>query len=187
MEAMQRDPVINGVDTRAMNQTVDAIRTDPALAQFKFRAKNRAILGGHNQSEVKEFYGAKQEHRTDKEPFILDNDEPPILLSGDTGPNPVEYVIQALLACMTTTTVYKAAAQGIEIESVRSEVEGDIDLRGMLGLDPKVRPGYQEIRATLRIKTKGPKDKVRDLHRFSPVYDTLARPVPIKVEIKFED
>ncbi len=184
---MQANNVVNGVDTKAMHQTVAAIKADPDLAQFRFRAKNRAIRGGHNRSEIKEFYGAKQEHRTDKEPFILDNDEPPVLLSDDSGPNPVEYAIQALLGCMTTTTMYKAAAQGIAIESIRSEVEGDIDLRGLLGLDPDVRPGYQEIRAKLRIKTKGPKDKVRDLYRFSPVYDTLSRPVPIKVEVQFED
>jgi uncharacterized OsmC-like protein len=187
MQTMRETKQINGVDTAAMNQTVAAIKADPELAQFRFRAKNRAIRGGHNRSEVKEFYGAKQEHRTEKEPFVLDSDEPPVLLSEDAGPNPVEYAIQALLGCMTTTTLYKAAAQGIEIESIRSEVEGDIDLNGMLGLDRDVRPGYQEIRAKLRIKTKGPKDKVRDLYRFSPVYDTLSRPVPIKVEVQFEE
>ncbi len=187
MKTIQQSKVINGVDTMALNQTVAAIKTDPELAQFKFRAKNRTIHGGHNQSEVKEFYGAKQEHRADKEPFVLDNDEPHVLLSGDVGPNPVEYAIQALLGCMTTTTMYKAAAQGIEIESIRSEVEGDIDLHGLLGLDPDVRPGYQEIRATLRIKTKGPADKIRNLYRFSPVYDTLSRPVPIKIDVQFED
>ena len=123
----------------------------------------------------------------DKEPFVMDNDEPPVLLSADRAPNPVEYVIQALLGCMTTTTNYKAAAQGIEIKSIRSEVEGDIDLRGFLGLDPGVRPGFQEMRATLRIKTSGPRDKVRELFRSSPVLDTLSRPVPIKVNVVFED
>lgn len=187
METMEQNTVVNGVDTRALNQTVDAIKKDPGLARFKFRAKNRAIRGGHNQSHVKEFHGAGQEHRTDKPPFVLDNDEPPVLLSGDVGPNPVEYVIQALLACMTTTTMYKSAAQGIEIESIQSEVEGDIDLRGLLGLDPNIPPGFEEIRARLKIKTRGPKEKVRDLHRSSPVFDTLTRAIPVKVEIQFED
>jgi uncharacterized OsmC-like protein len=178
---------LNGVNLEALSQTVEAIQQKPEIADFKFRATNRMVQGAHNRSEVKEFYGACTEHRTDQEPFVLVNDEPPVLLSEDRGPNPVEYVIQALLGCMTTTTMYKAAAQGIEIESISSEVEGDLDLHGILGLDPDVRPGFQEIRAKLRIKTKGPKDKVRDLHRFSPVFDTLRQPVPVKVDVIFED
>jgi uncharacterized OsmC-like protein len=186
MNAVQTQ-MINGVNTEVLGATVEAIKAQPELAQFKFRARNRAIEGGLNRSEIKEFYGASQEHRTDRKPFVLENDEPPVLLSNDQAPNPVEYVIHALLGCMTTTTLYKAAAQGIEIESVRSEVEGDLDLQGMLGLDPDVRPGYQEIRARLRIRTRGDREKVRDLHRSSPVFDTLARPVPIKVEVVFED
>lgn len=181
------ETIVNGVDTDALRNTINAVRKDPGLANFKFRARNRAIEGGHNRSEVKEFYGARDEHRTNKAPFILDNDEPPVLLSGDKGPNPVEYVIQALLGCMTTTTMYHAASRGIEIESIRSEVEGDINLQGLLQTDPKVNPGFEEIRAKLHIKTRGPKDAVRNLHRLSPVYDTLSRPVPLKVEVLFED
>lgn len=177
----------NGVDTGALGKTVDAIQGNPAIAAFKFRAQNRLISGGLNRSEVQTFHGALQEHRTDQNPFVLYNDEPPVLLSADQAPNPVEYVIQALLGCMTTTTNYKAAAQGIEIESITSEIEGDLDLQGMLGLDPDVRPGFQELRATLRIKTRGPKEMVRDLYMGSPVYDTLARPVPIKVNVIFEE
>ena len=179
--------IINGVDTKALAETVKAIQAQPEIAKFEFRAKNQAVEGGFNRSEIKQFHGACQEHRTEGEGFVLENDEPPVLLSRDRAPNPVEYVINGLLGCMTTTTMYKAAAHGIEIESIRSEVEGDIDLHGMFGMDPDVRPGYQELRAKLVIKTKGPKDVVRSLHRFSPVYDTLARPVPIKVDVVFED
>jgi uncharacterized OsmC-like protein len=179
---------VNGVDLDALTRTVTAIQAQPEAAQFKFRATNRYVHGGLNRSEIKQFYGAMQEHRTDtKAPFVVENDEPPILLSKDQAPNPAEYVVQALLGCMTTTTVYKAAAQGIEIESIRSQIEGDIDVQGMLGLDSDVRPGFQEIRARLIIKTKGPRDTVRDLHTFSPIYDTLARPVPVRVEVVFED
>ncbi len=179
--------LVNGVDTAALAQTVEAIRAQPEIAQFQFRARNRSVEGGLNRSEIKEFRGALQEHRGQQAPFVVANDEPPVLLSRDQAPNPVEYVIQALLGCMTTTTLYKAAAQGIAIEGIRSEVEGDLDLHGMFGMDPDVRPGFQEIRARLVIKTKGPRDAVRNLHKSSPVYDTLARPVPIKVDVVFED
>ena len=183
----QAQKVVNGVDTEALTQTVEAIQAQPEVAKFQFRATNRAVDGGLNRSEIREFHGALQEHRTDQKGFEVTNDEPPVLLSRDQAPNPAEYAIQALLGCMTTTTLYKAASQGIEIESIRSEVEGDLDLQGMLGLDPDVRPGYQEIRARLVIRTKGPRDVVRGFHRSSPVYDTLSRPVPIKVDVVFED
>jgi uncharacterized OsmC-like protein len=181
------NPTVNGVDISALGATVEAIKANPTIAAFRFRAKNQALEGGLNRSEVKEFHGAMQEHRCDQQAFVLENDEPPVLLGKDQAPNPVEYVIQALLGCMTTTTMYKAAAEGIEIESIESDIEGDLDLQGMLGLDPKVRSGYQELRARLRIKTKGDRDKVRLMHRSSPVFDTLARPVPIKVAVEFVD
>jgi uncharacterized OsmC-like protein len=178
--------MLNGINPDALAQTVAAIQAQPELAQFQFRARNRLIGGGLNRSEIKTFHGAKQEHRTDSPGFVVDNDEPPVLLSQDQAPNPVEYVIHALLGCMTTTTVYKAAALGIEIESVRSEIEGDLDLQGMLGLDPSVRPGYQELRARLFIKTKDQRPELLELYRGSPVFDTLARPVPIKVQVVLE-
>lgn len=177
----------NGVDVNALVQTVEAIQNQPEIAQFQFRATNEYVEGGLNRSKIKGFSGALQEHRTESEGFVVENDEPQVLLSGDRAPNPAEYVLQSLLGCMTTLTMYRAAAMGIEIESINSEVEGDIDLHGMMGLDPDVRPGFQEIRAKLRIKTKGPQDKVRDLHKSSPIFDTLARPVPVKVDVIFED
>jgi hypothetical protein len=178
---------LNGVNLDAMGDTVAAIVAQPDLAKFQFRARNQAIEGGLNRSEIKEFRGALQEHRSDQAPFVLENDEPPVLLSNDKAPNPAEYVLHALLGCMTTTTLYKAAAQGVEIESMRSEIEGDLDLQGMLGLDPDVRPGYQEIRAKLFIKTRGMPEDLQNLYRSSPVFDTLARPVPIRVQVILED
>ena len=187
MQTALKEKLVNGVNVDTLMSTIQAIKAKPEIADFKFRASNQYVHGGLNRSSVKEFYGACQENRSDKEAFIIENDEPPVLLSGDSAPNPVEYVIQALLACMTTTTMYRAAGQGIEIESIRSEVEGDIDLRGMMVLDPNVRPGFQELRAKLVIKTKGPHDKLKDLHRTSPVFDTLSRPVPIKVDVVFEE
>ncbi len=178
---------INGVNVEGLAQTIEAVKTNPDLAKFKFRARNWAIEGGLNRSEIKQFFGAQQEHRVGQEGFVVHNDEPPVLLSADRAPNPVEYIIQALLACMTTTTLYKAAGQGIAIESIRSEVEGDLDLHGMFGLDPDVRAGFQELRARLVVKTKGSPAAIRELYRSSPVFDTISRPVPIKVDVVFED
>ncbi len=186
MNTEQKD-TLNGVDVQALHATIGAIRNEPRLGQFRFRARNRSVEGGLNRSEIKEFYGAGQEHRTEDEPFVLLNDEPPVLLSGDQAPNPVEYILHGLLGCMTTTTAYHAAAAGIPVESITSEIEGDLDVQGMLRLDPDVRPGYRELRAVLRIKTTGDRETLAKLHQYSPVYDTLARPVPIKVRVEFVD
>jgi len=179
--------LVNGVDAERLAATVSAIESQPGLGRFQFRATNRSISGGLNRSQIGTFHGAGAEHRVDTAPFVVDNDEPPVLLSDDRAPNPVEYVLQALLGCMTTSTLYKAAAQGIEIDSIRSEIEGDLDLRGMLELDPDTRAGFQAIRARLCIKTKGDRQALRALHRSSPVFDTIARPVPIEVTVEFED
>ncbi|NIP98595.1 MAG: OsmC family protein, partial [Akkermansiaceae bacterium] len=100
-----------------MGETIEAVKNDAGVARFQFRARNKWIDGGHNRSCIKEFYGAGREDETRTEPFVLDNAEPPVLLGEDQGANPVEYVLNALAGCMTTTMVYHAAARGINIES----------------------------------------------------------------------
>ena len=107
--------------------------------------------GNHNRSEVTGFYGARQEI-THAQAFTMDADEPPILAGQDTAPNPVEHLLHALASCLTTSMVAHAAVRGIAIEELESELEGDIDLNGFLGLDGNVPKGYTEIRARFRVK-----------------------------------
>jgi hypothetical protein len=114
--------VINGVDVDRMGTTIQAVQQNTNLATFKFRAKNRWIGGGHNCSTIQSFYGAGQEYTTRKKPFVLDSDEPSVLLGTDQGPNPYECV-HALAAGLTTSLVYHAAARGIHLESVESTLE----------------------------------------------------------------
>ncbi|HEX2492061.1 MAG TPA: OsmC family protein, partial [Blastocatellia bacterium] len=121
---------INGVNVDQLFSTINAIKENPGLAKFKFRAKNQWINGGQNRTNIKDFYGAGQEDATRKQTFVFDNDEPEVLLGHDNGANPVEFVLHALAGCLTTSLVYHAAAQGIKIESVESKFEGDLDLRG---------------------------------------------------------
>jgi len=112
-------------------------------------------------------------------------DEPDALLGTDKGANPVEHLLHALASCVTTSTVYHAAARGIEVQRVESTVEGDLDLRGFLDLDPSVRNGFQNIRIKLRIKANATDDQMRELAqlgpRFSPVFDTVTRGVRVAV------
>ena len=124
----------NGVDTDQLFGTLDAIKADPSLARFQFRARNRWIGGAHNRTTIRDFYAAKQEDTSRAEEFVLDAGEPAILLGSDTGPNPAEYLLHAIAACLTTSLVYVAAARGVHLTEVESTLEGDMDVQGALGL-----------------------------------------------------
>ena len=175
--------LINGVDVERLGQTVQAVQQNPGLGTSQFRAVNRWVSGGHNRSTIKGFYGAGQEDTTRTKPFVLDADEPHVLLGKDQGANPVEFVLHALAACLTTSLVYHAAARGIQIESVESKLEGDLDLQGFLGLSEQVRKGYKQIRANFTIKSDASAEQLEALTKFSPVYDIVSNPVPVSIQI----
>ena len=117
----------------------------------------------------------------------MDNDEPPVLLGQDNGANPVEQVLHGLAGCLTTSLVYHAAARGIRIDEVESTYEGDLDLHGFLGMDPKVRNGFQQVRVTFKVKGDAPQEKLQELvelaQKRSPVFDMLSHGVPVKVTL----
>jgi uncharacterized OsmC-like protein len=177
---------INGVDVTRLTATVGAISEMPSLAKFQFRAANRWMDGGHNQSTIKSFYGAGQEDASRTTTFVLDNDEPDVLLGRDIGANPVEYVLHALAGCITTTLVYHAAARGIRITEVQSTLEGDMDMRGILNLGG-ARNGFEQVRVTLTVKGDAPDQELRDLVVFaqqhSPVFDIVTNRVPVEVKM----
>jgi len=184
-QAVQAEPVsVNGVDVNDVMDTIKAIQADQELARFQFRAKNAWLDGGHNRSTIQGFYGCKTEDESRREPFVMDADEPPVLLGKDAGANPVESILHALAACLTTTMVYHAAARGIAIEAVDSALEGDLDLRGFLGISEKVRKGYQTIRVRMRVKSKAAPETLRALAQFSPVYDVVSNSVPVEVVVE---
>ena len=184
--ATQSTTTLNGLDTQKMVETVSALKADPTLAKFEFRARNRWILGGENRSTIKDFYGAGAEDVSRHEAFEFTNGEPPVLLGDNEGANPVEFLLHALAGCVTTTTVLHAAARGIEIESLSTTLVGDIDLQGLLALGD-VQAGYQGIRIEMDIRAKNASDAdLDDLLQFaqahSPVCNTVCRPVPVVVE-----
>lgn len=185
----QTQTLINGVQVDRLVETIEAMKANPGLGESHFRAKNRWIDGGHNRSMIQGFYVAGKEDTSRTKPFVFDNDEPPVLLGKNRGANPVEYVLHGLAGCITTTFVYYAAAQGIEIEEVESTLEGDIDLRGLLGVAP-VKAGYQGIRVTVRVKSNASEAKIKELiqlaQKRSPVFSTVSSPVPITVDLKKE-
>ncbi len=184
MESKQ-DVIRNGVHVTQLKETVAAVKQDPELAAFKFRAKNQWVDGGLNQIQIDDYYGTKQEIQR-KKPFEFRADEPPVLLGKDQGANPVEYLLTALSGCMTTTLAYHTASRGMEIEAVQSEYEGDIDLNGFLCIDPEVRKGYQEIRVTFKVKGDVSEEDIKELVQNSPVYDTITKPTPVRIIVEKE-
>ncbi len=176
--------MINGVNVSALMDTVTAVKQNPEIATFHFRGRNAWMGGDHNRSTFKDFYGACEEHRGDSQPFALDNGEPRVLLGDDKAPNPAEHLLNALMGCLTTTMVYHAAARGIEITSVDTESEGDIDLRGFLGLSDTIRKGYQTIRVRMRVKSDAKPETLRELAMFSPIYDVVSNSVPVDLTIE---
>jgi uncharacterized OsmC-like protein len=177
----------NGVDTGKMFATLDLIKEQPALARFQFRASNRWIDGAHNRSTIKDFYAAGGEDATRAETFEIDAGEPAILLGCDTGPNPAEYLLHALAACLTTSIVYVAAARKVRLTSVESTLTGDMDVRGALGVSVEPRNGFERIGVSFRVTGEAPAEKLREVveraRARSAVYDMVTNGVPVAIEV----
>ena len=177
----------NGVDVTTLFATIDAVKGDPDLAKFTFRASNTWVSGTHNRSTIHGFFGVKQE-MTHKAARTYDADHPAILVGQDNAPTPVEFLLHALAACLTAGVANIAAARGVELTKVTSTVEGDIDLLGILGLsDGSVRNGYQQIKVTFHIEGDADEETLRGLveqsRRRSAVYDVLTNPTPVVIDV----
>jgi len=184
MATVQTSSVVNGIDLEVLQETVGAIEKDPELAQCRFRARNKWIKGNHNRTRITGFYGAKQEMEHQR-PFELDADEPPVLAGEDQAPNPVEHLLNALAGCMTTGMVAHAAVRGIHIEELESELEGDLDLRGFLGLSEEVPKGYTNIRVKFKVKADTENtERLKRLTEYSPVFSTLMQGVKVDVQVE---
>jgi uncharacterized OsmC-like protein len=185
--ATTQDIVRNGVNTEQMFGTLDAVKADPSLAKFQFRARNRWIDGAHNRSTIRDFYAAGQEDTSRSEAFVLDAGEPAILLGSDTGPNPAEYLLHALAACLTTAIVYVASARRVHLTEVESTVEGDMDVQGTLGLSDEYRNGFEQIRISFRVKGDAPSEKLREVvaraAQRSAVFDMVTNGVPVALDV----
>jgi uncharacterized OsmC-like protein len=178
----------NGVDVDRLVATIGAIQADPAMAKFTFRARSEWQDGGRSRGEIREFEHAGTVTAERPEPFVLTGDEPPVLLGSNRGPNAVELILQALAFCYGVGYVYNAAARGIDIEELRYEIEGDLDLHRFLGLAGE-RAGFTEIRA--RAWVRSPNATVRQLEELcqyvqdtSPVRDILTNPVLVKTDLE---
>jgi uncharacterized OsmC-like protein len=181
-----QENILNGVNIDQLYNTIDLIKENPDIAKFKFRATNKWIDGTHCRGTIRDFYGALKDD--DTRPSVdYDMDEPPILLGKNEGRNPVEYLLVALSGCLTTAMIAHASARNIKIRNVESRYEGDIDLRGFLGISEDVPVGYRNIRVFFKIDADLSDEEKEELikmaQKYSPVFNTITKSAPVSVHL----
>ena len=177
----------NGVNTPALLATINAVKENPELAKFRFRASNQWMSGTYSESRVESFNGAGGEH-DHRVRFSYGADHPAVLVGEDRGPTPIEFLLHGLAACITAGIGNIAAVRGVTLTSVESKVEGDIDLRAILGLSGQVRNGYERIRISFEIAGDAPPEKLRQIVNQacarSAVLDVLTNGVPVEINTR---
>jgi uncharacterized OsmC-like protein len=177
---------INGVDVRKLQETIQAINEDPDLASFSFQAVNEWVEGARSRTIVQKHMGGNELVER-QQPFILESDEPTTLLGGDSAPNSIVSLLHSLASCLSVTIVYNAAVRGIPIDKLSISMEGDLDIHGFLGLSKEVRPGFQDVRVTVDLRSEAPREDIEDLLRYSekrsPILDSLRNRIPVEVEL----
>ncbi len=179
-------PPLNGVDTPTLINTINFVAGQPDLAKFQFRAANEWLDGTHSRSTMLGFSGAGGEHKHVKS-YSAEGDHPTVLCGADRAPTPVEWLLHALTTCLTAGIGNIAAARGVKLTKVRSFVEGNIDLRGILGISDEVRNGYRDISIRFEIEGDAPPEKLQQIleqaRARSAVFDVLTNGVPVSVSI----
>src|SRR5690242_16995492 len=175
-EADSTSTVSNGVNVAALLAAREALTSAPQAAQFKWRAACQWKDGTHSHSTVESFYGLGQEQHH-KRTFSFDADHPEIFASEDHGPTPVEYVLVGLASCLTAGIAAVAQNRGIQLNSVKATLEGDMDILGILGGDPEIRNGYTEIRVHYDIDADATPEEIQALvaqsQKRSAVFDVV--------------
>jgi uncharacterized OsmC-like protein len=178
---------VNGLDLDALNEVVQEITRDPRKGMVAFRVRSAWRGQTRSRSTVDSYtIGGQEVYRH----FEVDVDEPHELLGQNSAPNPQEMLMTALNACVMVGYVAGAAVKGIALEKLEIETAGELDLRGFLGIDPDVRPGYEAIRYTVRIKGNGTPEQFREIHetvmKTSPNYFNVSRPIRIDAALEVE-
>jgi uncharacterized OsmC-like protein len=175
----------NGINTPGLFATIDVVKGQPQLGAFQFRAKGEWLGGTHMQTTMSDFAGAGGEH-SHKMAYTAASDHPAVLCGEDNAPSPVEYLLHALAGCLTAGIANIAAARGVTLHSVQSSLEGDIDLRGILGLSNQVRNGFTSVRVGFVIDGDAPQAKLQEIVQQacarSAVLDVLRNGVEVSIE-----
>jgi uncharacterized OsmC-like protein len=175
------------VDTPTLLATINAVKDQPELAQFQFRASSQWLEGTHSRSKVESFSGAGGTH-THEDAFAFDADHPKVLVGGGQGPTPIEYLLHGLAGCLTAGIANIAAARGVKLTEVESTVEGNINMLGILGLSDDVRNGYEKIKVNFKVKGDAPAEKLQAIveqsKNRSAVYDVITKGTPVEINVE---
>jgi len=178
---------INGIDTDALFAAIDAIKADPSKASCKFFAATEWRDGTVSNTKVSRYELGGEEIKQD---YTIPVDEPAALLGTDTAPNPQMLLYAALNSCVLNTFVVNAAARGIRIDSLRFDLEGELDLRGFLGIDKSTNPGYDQLTLVCKVKGSGTREQYKECldagTRLSPNFQSLSRPVTVNYRLEMQ-
>ena len=177
LDTVKNAPV-NGLDLDALGEVVEAINQDASKAKVDFNVTTRWKGQTRSETTVDGYtIGGERINRS----HTIVADEPFELLGADGAPNPQELLMAAFNACITVGYVAGAALKGIKLESLEIRTRGQLDLRGFLGLDDSVPPGYEQIDYDVRIKGDGSPADFEEIHqtvmKTSPNYFNISRPV----------
>lgn len=179
-------PVDNGVNVEALLTAREALTAQPAAADFTWRVSNTWVKGTHSRTRVEGFHGlgAEQNHRQE---FVYDGDHPAVFAAEDNGPTPVEMLLVSLAACLTAGVAAVAQNREIQLRSVSATLEGNMDIRGILGADPEVRNGFNQIKVRYSVDADASPDDIRALvaqsQKRSAVYDIVTNPTSVIVDV----
>ncbi len=183
---MTEATVNNGVNVGALLEAREALREMPEAAQFKWRASCKWQNGTHSRTTIQNFFGLGQEQKHKTE-FHFEADHPEIFASEDLGATPVELVLAGLASCLTAGVAAVAQNRGIQLRSVEAELEGAMDIQGILGVDGDVRNGYNDIKVTFNIDADASQEDIEALvaqsQKRSAVYDVITNPTDVSVAV----
>jgi uncharacterized OsmC-like protein len=179
-------PVDNGVNVEFLLTAREALAAQPEAADFKWRVTNTWLRGTHSRSSVHGFFGLGEE-RTHRSEFIFEGDHPEVFSAEDQGATPVEVLLVSLASCLTAGVAAVAQNREIQLHSVSATLQGDMDVRGILGVDPEVRNGFGQIKVIYQIEADASPDDIKALvaqsQKRSAVYDIITNPTNVVVEV----
>ena len=176
----------NGVNVEALLEAREALAVTPEAAQFTWRASSKWENGVHSTTSIQNFFGLgeEQSHKTEA---VFDADHPEVFAASDNGITPIEYLLVGLASCLTAGVASVAQNRGIQLRSIESTVEGNHDIRGILGVDSDVRNGFNDVKVTFTIDADASQQEIEALvaqsQKRSAVFDALTNPTEVAVEV----
>ena len=177
--AEQTNPMVNGIDTDQVASLATRIASEEDYGKFKWRASNQWIDGSRSRTSIQGFFAGGEENTSRQQALMVDADQPVFLAGHNTAPNAVEYLLHALTSCLNTTLLYHASVQGIPIEEVIVNAEGDMNAKGFFGISDDVNRGYERIRVDMQVNSPADVETLTKCAMYSPVYEVVSRSVPV--------